>query len=183
MEKEIWKDVIWYEWYYQVSNIWRIKSLPRKCWFIDRSEKILKPTPNKKRWGYMYISFQIDWRRKNLILHRIVAKAFIPNPENKQQVNHIDWDKNNNCANNLEWCTDKENKEHWIKNWLLPQCKNPPKNYHLIWKYDEKNNLLTTYKWVRELCDKEWLWTWVKYYINWKRKWYLYKWYYWRIII
>ncbi len=51
-----------------------------------------------------------------------MAITFIPNTENKPQINHIDWNKKNNCAKNLEWVTDKENKKHWIDNWLLPQC-------------------------------------------------------------
>ena len=125
--KEIWKDInifmgVDFEGTYKVSNLWRIKTIEKKCWFVLRGERILKPYSHKKRWGYCYTSLNYKWKSKNALSHRIVAIHFIPNPENKPQVNHIDWNKENNAVSNLEWCTDKENKKHWIENNLLPKC-------------------------------------------------------------
>lgn len=113
IESEIWKDIKGYEGLYQVSNLGRIKS------FSKRKELIRKPTKNKKRNGYLEISLFKNNKEKRFKVHRLVAEAFIPNPENKEEVNHIDGNKSNNNKNNLEWVTDKENKEHAWKNGLM----------------------------------------------------------------
>lgn len=101
MTEEIWKDVVGYEGLYKVSNLGRIRSL--------KSNKIIKPY--KKRNGYLraYLS------RKNVYIHRVVAQAFIPNLQNKEEVNHKDLDKTNNNVENLEWCTKRENMQHAVK--------------------------------------------------------------------
>jgi hypothetical protein len=101
MEKEIWKDVKGYEGLYQVSNLGRIKSIIRKG-------KIL----SNKSHRYISVIFYKNKLRKNIRVHRLVAGAFIPNPENKPQVNHIDGNKKNNNVNNLEWNTQLENIRH-----------------------------------------------------------------------
>ena len=109
---EIWKDVQGYEGLYQVSNLGRVKSLGR---FVDRlasghcwqKERILKP--NKTKYGYLNVRLCKDSRTKDFKVHRLVALAFIPNPENKPQIDHINADKTNNTVNNLRWVTCKEN--------------------------------------------------------------------------
>lgn len=68
--------------------------------------------------GYLRVSLRKGSQKKSLLVHRIVAEAFIPNPENKKCVNHIDGNKLNNSANNLEWCTHSENMKHAVKNKL-----------------------------------------------------------------
>lgn len=103
METEIWKDIIWYEWLYQVSNLWNIKS------FSNKKTNILKSWYCK--WYYQ-IHLHNDWIKNRILVHRLVAQAFIPNPENKPQVNHKDWNKQNNCVQNLEWVTRSENAIH-----------------------------------------------------------------------
>jgi len=108
---EIWKDITWYEWLYQVSNLWRVKSL--YFW-----EKILKLHINHYRWWYLTIMLYWNWKPRRFRINRLVALHFIPNIHNKPEVNHIDWNKQNNKLSNLEWCTHKENEEHKWKNGL-----------------------------------------------------------------
>ena len=115
---EIWKDVVWYEWLYQVSNLGRIKSL--KWWRRNNIEKIL--TPINSHW-YIQNSLTKNKNCKIYITHRLVAQTFIPNPENKPQVNHINWIRDDNRVENLEWCTSSENNLHryitlWNKWWM-----------------------------------------------------------------
>ena len=112
MTKEIWKDIQGYEGLYQISNLGRIKSLERMIITSNNitkkiSEKILKPCLRKN--GYYSIVLQKNNKSKYYTIHRLVAKEFIPNPNNLPQVNHKDENKTNNNVNNLEWCTSKYN--------------------------------------------------------------------------
>lgn len=97
--EEIWKDIEGYEGLYQVSNMGRVRSLKYK------KERILKP---RKQSGYYRVSLYND-KKYEYSIHRLVANAFIPNPDNLPQVNHKDENRTNNCINNLEWCTPKYN--------------------------------------------------------------------------
>lgn len=109
--EEIWKDIQGYEGLYQVSNLGRVKSLARLDTRGQRvSEKILKL--GKHRAGYFRVNLYKNGKMKQYLVHRLVALAFIPNPENKEQVNHIDGNKQNNVIENLEWCTHSENIQH-----------------------------------------------------------------------
>ena len=82
----------------------------------NRKGKILKPKIDK--YGYQVITLSKDGVRKTYTIHQLVAKAFIPNPENKKTINHKDGNKLNNCIDNLEWATEKENQQHKWKNGL-----------------------------------------------------------------
>lgn len=116
---EIWKDIKGYEGYYQISNLGGIKSFPRNG--TISTVYMLKPTLTKN--GYYKVTLSKPNNTTYLLVHRIVAETFIPNPENKPEVNHIDGDKLNNCVDNLEWCTSKENITHSIKTGLKPNDK------------------------------------------------------------
>ena len=101
---EEWRDIKGYEGLYQVSNLGRVKS------FKGVSERILKIGVD--RYGYISINLFKNNKRKLCKVHRLVAEAFIPNQDNKPQVNHIDEVKTNNMVSNLEWVTAKENSNH-----------------------------------------------------------------------
>ena len=113
MIQEIWRDVEGYEGYYKVSNFGRVKNLERKVkghpGINTIKEKILK---SQKQHGYRSVTFSVKNSPKLFLIHRLVAKAFLPNPENKTQINHKDFDRSNNHVDNLEWATRIENVEH-----------------------------------------------------------------------
>ena len=101
---EIWKDIEGYEGKYQVSNLGNVKSL---SYLGTGKEKLLKPF--KTEDGYLFIGLNKNNKRKFYKIHRLVAQAFIDNPNNYPIINHKDENKRNNNMNNLEWCTIKYN--------------------------------------------------------------------------
>jgi hypothetical protein len=124
---EFWKDVVGYEGVYQVSNLGNVRSLPKVT--VQKSRgggfhkqrkpgRILKPVKNSK--GYLrIILYNQKEKGERAFVHRLVAQTFIPNPEGKLTVNHIDGNPLNNRADNLEWATHKENSVHASKSGLL----------------------------------------------------------------
>ena len=111
-KKEIWKDVSGYEGIYQVSNCGRVKRVGNyrnQCaeW---KSNRILKPAV--KNNGYLFCQLCKNNETSHKMIHRLVAEAFIENPDNKPTVNHIDGDRKNNTVQNLEWATYSENNKH-----------------------------------------------------------------------
>ena len=127
--KEIWKDIPNYEGLYQVSNLGRVKSLKRKKYDINSKkiifvgkDIILKNIINEK--GYFKVCLRSNYKNKFYKIHRLVAQAFIPNPNEYIEVNHIDGNKQNNCINNLEWCSHKHNmKEAYRLGLVKPPIK------------------------------------------------------------
>lgn len=104
--EEFWKDIEGFEGLYQVSNLGRVRSL--------RKNIILKSRITRK--GYEGVILYTNNIPKGYYIHRLVATAFIPNPDNLPQVNHKDENKTNNCVDNLEWCTPKYNVNYGTGN-------------------------------------------------------------------
>lgn len=115
--EEVWKDIKGFERLYQISNLGRVKSLPKWMGSYYSKERILK---NKlDRYGYHKVTLcNGEQIRKYTTVHRLVAEAFIPNSNNLSTVNHKDGNKLNNTVSNLEWASNKENIDHAWKNGL-----------------------------------------------------------------
>lgn len=105
---EIWRDIEGYEGLYQISNKGHVKSL------YNGSERILKPRDNGR--GYLRVHLTKENTSKHIRVHRLVARAFIPNPDNLPEVNHKDENKKNNCVENLEWMRHIDNCNYGNRN-------------------------------------------------------------------
>lgn len=135
--EEVWKDVVWYEWLYQVNNLWYVRSLDRTQEtqlkhnkYRTKKWKILK-LATTRNW-YNYIVLSVNNKKINKLIHRLVAQAFIQNQENKPQVNHINWIKTDNRVENLERCTASEN---WLHSFRILWNTSPNK-----WKFGKDNH-------------------------------------------
>lgn len=106
MAKEIWKPIL--GWPYEVSNMGKVKNA--------NNGNTVKPWRQKS--GYLNADLHLNGVKKSYRVHRLVAEAFIPNPDGKTEVNHIDGNKENNAVDNLEWATHKENMGHAFDNGL-----------------------------------------------------------------
>ena len=116
-EKEIWKPIDWLEGYeglYEISNLGRVKALDKKVkrgnHLMNVREKIIRTYKNK--YGYHTVRLKKNGKNKTFLLHRLLAIAFIPNPENKVTVNHKNGNKEDYRLENLEWMTLSENIKH-----------------------------------------------------------------------
>lgn len=116
--EEIWKEIVGLEGLYQVSTYGRVKSLKYG------KERILKQSKSSR--GYLIVCLSIEGKIFNKFVHRLVAITFIPNPENKGDVNHIDEDKTNNRLENLNWMTAKENSNYGTRNERQAKTKSIP---------------------------------------------------------
>lgn len=138
MGKEVWKDIKNYEGYYQVSNLGNVRSLDRHITHKNGTVKkyygrILKAAISR---GYYKVDLVKKGKRKNATIHRLVAESFIPNCEHLPQINHINGDKLDNRAVNLEWCSTSYNIQHSHDNNLT----NTPKGkFHYNSKLKEKD--------------------------------------------
>ena len=157
---EIWKDIKGYEGYYQVSNYGRVKSLDRYVeyntgYMYLKKGKILNLC--KYSNGYYFVNLSKDNVQKQIMVHRLVAQAFIPNPHNYPCVNHKDENKQNNFVwvnddgtvdlekSNLEWCTAKYNCNYGSRNDKMLDNRSGMFRRKIVLKYDLEGNYIEEY--------------------------------------
>jgi hypothetical protein len=153
MESEIWKDIMGMEGLYQISNLGRVKVLPMIIKFSNRicrrKEKILKTWI--KEYGYVCVKIGCNKKYKHYKIHQLIATAFIPNPENKPEVNHKNGISSDNRIENLEWCTHLENMQHASRFGLM---KSGEFNHNSKLKKADISIIRSTYK-KGEITHKE----------------------------
>lgn len=110
LENEEWKDCVGYEGLYQVSNLGNVRSLWEKTRIADKNARIMRQKEDQR--GYMRVNLRKNGATKAELVSRLVAKAFIPNPDNHPIAGHNDDNKKNNSVENLYWTTSKENNHH-----------------------------------------------------------------------
>lgn len=164
--EEKWKEIENFNGVYFVSNYGRIKSIDRLIVRNDGVQiqtkgRVLAPRPARN--GYMFVCLSKDGKSKNHSVHRLVATYFLSKKGNKNEVNHIDGDKENNCAKNLEWCTRKENARHAAENGLFnPYWKGRfgqlNKSSKKVIKFDRNWNELEIYDSTVEAANDNGCW-------------------------
>lgn len=122
LPNEIWRPIAGHEGQYEVSNCGRVRSIVfRNGVTVIKRKKLISQIDHGN--GYLYVSLRNGKHRKNYYVHRLVAEAFIPNPDNLPIVDHIDFDKKNNVVSNLQWLTQKQNVERSIPRMSKPRLK------------------------------------------------------------
>ena len=142
---EIWKDIDGYEGLYQISNEGRVKSLKYNH---TNEEKFLKAKRNRN--GYLLVGLCKDGKPKKKLVHRLVAEAFIENPNGLPQVNHKDENKMNNCVENLEWCDASYNTNYGTRNERSAKARTNGKRSKQVCQYDLNWNLIRIWPSTKE---------------------------------
>lgn len=149
--EEIWKDIEGYEGLYQVSNFGNVKRLEGKIYsyitnkYETRKEHMIKTRVGNRK--YKVVNLCKNSKRECKTVHRLIAQAFLPNPNNFECVNHIDGNKLNNKIDNLEWCTTQQNIQHAYKNNLMTNNKK-------IDQYSLDNKFIKTFNSINEASKK-----------------------------
>lgn len=149
--KEIWKPIEGYEGYYEISTLGNVCSLARvvNCNGHPRKTDRFILCPMVDRFGYLKVQLHKNGDVKTIKIHRLVAKAFIPNENGYRCINHKDENKRNNCVDNLEWCTHKYNT-----NYGTGIRRGVEKRVKPICQYDKHGNLIAHYNSIGEASKK-----------------------------
>lgn len=154
--QEIWKDILGYEGFYQVSNLGRVRSVDRivKGSFGSQHKKSIILAPAINTAGYYSVALTRNAKGKTFRVHRLVAEAFIPNPGNYPIINHKDENKLNNNVNNLEWCTYSYNTVYNNSMARRQNAKNKNHSYGCekkVYQYDINGHLIKIWKSLMEV--------------------------------
>lgn len=120
---EVWRDIPFFEGYYQCSNTGKVKSLrrevihPKGNYFT--TERVLKATKTKN--GYMIVTLSVRGWNRSTYIHKIIATVFLGNPSGAREINHKNGDKTDNNVHNLEWCSHSANMIHAFENGMMPK--------------------------------------------------------------
>lgn len=167
--QEIFVPVKGYEGLYKISNFGTVKSLSRlvtgKSKHGNPNSRILPEKTKQHRldkYGYPCLMLSKNGKKTHFTVHRLVATAFIPNPEKKAQINHIDGNKQNNHVSNLEWCTPQENVTHSVITGLKGTAKGKKRSYKVkqparrkpVNQYSLDGVLITTYESLTDAANK-----------------------------
>lgn len=138
--EEIWKDIEGYDGKYQVSDLGRVRRA---------GKRVLKP--QERNHGYLSVwLYDGHNNAKQISIHRLVASAFVPNPMRKPEVNHLDEDKKNNRAENLEWCTRKENVVYGTATERTARANTNGKKSKKIGQYSREGELIRVFPSLQE---------------------------------
>ena len=151
---ENWKDVVGFEGRYMISNLGNVKSIVTN--HGKPTDKQVTKRVRSKTCDYHYVQFWRKDKPTHKAIHRLVAEAFIPNPENKPIVNHLDGNKHNNAVNNLEWATHSENHKHAFatglrsvedcRDRMIGQVRGKASNYRYVYFDKSRNRWKTSIK-------------------------------------
>ena len=151
--REEYRDIKGWEGYYQVSNLGNVKSIERKAWngrgYRVIKERIMKTYDNG--YGYLFVYLTKDGEQEKCYIHRLVAEAFLENPDNLPDVNHKDENKENNCVENLEYCTKAYNNNYGTRNKRIAEAMtNHPKLSKAIIGISKISGLITEFSSAHE---------------------------------
>lgn len=147
------KDIEGYEGIYKISNLGNVMSCERYVKVGGGGTRRVKQRllkPYKSTGGYLQVNLNNDGEFKPKLIHRLVAIAFIPNPNNLPEVNHKDEDKENNAVENLEWCTPKYNANYGLRNQkMIENKRNTSVN-----QYDKDGNFIKNWRSLSDACEE-----------------------------